>query len=143
MGPLLSARICRKYAAYCVQLAAATHDAEMRDRLIQVAAMWHRLADRRQRRRRRGRRGRRPSKKTQQRVRAKRCVPHPQALLSTVTPIRGVRRGWLGRRPCENSQRYNRIQRGDVADHIRLCPRFASSKRCRSLMIEWPSAVTA
>lgn len=45
MGPSLPAYICRENAAECVRLAAATDDAEMRNRLMEVAAMWHRLAE--------------------------------------------------------------------------------------------------
>jgi hypothetical protein len=45
MGPSLPARIYRENAAECVRLAAATDDAEMRNRLMEVAAMWHRLAE--------------------------------------------------------------------------------------------------
>jgi hypothetical protein len=44
MGPSLPACICRENAAECVRLAAATDDAEMRNRFLEVAAMWHRLA---------------------------------------------------------------------------------------------------
>ena len=45
MGPSLPARICRENAAECLRLAAATDDAEMRNRLTEVTAMWHRLAE--------------------------------------------------------------------------------------------------
>lgn len=43
--PLSQARTCLEHADECMRLAAESSDQERRIQLIEVAAMWHRLAD--------------------------------------------------------------------------------------------------
>ena len=45
LEPSSKARTYREYASECVQLAAATDDAQARGELIEMAVKWYRLAD--------------------------------------------------------------------------------------------------
>lgn len=62
--PLSKAATCREHAAECMRLAMECSDQEGRSQLIEVAAMWHRLAEqveqREAQRRNGGRQHRRP-----------------------------------------------------------------------------------